>query len=325
MASHPSLLKGGILKSCLQISSIHRQAEGVLSLELRSVDGSLLPEWTPGAHIEIELAEGIVRHYSLCSSPNDNEIWRIAVLREPAGRGGSKLIHESIRPGHVVSASGPRNNFILVDSDRYLFIAGGIGITPILPMVREVADRGKAWSLVYGGRTLKSMAFVDDLSEISGGDVHILPEDEYGLLDLDRCLGTPCGHTAVYCCGPGPLIDAVERRCNSWPAGALHLERFTPKEMSSSCRDGEFDVQLAQSGKRLRVPADRTLLEVLEDAGFEIANSCRAGICGTCELGVADGIPEHNDDVLSDAERESNQVILPCVSRSKSAVLVVDL
>jgi ferredoxin-NADP reductase len=304
---------------------MHRQAEGVLSLELRTVDGSSLPQWTPGAHIEIELAEGIVRHYSLCGSPNDSEIWRIAVLREPASRGGSKLIHERIQPGHVVSARGPRNNFALVNAQRYLFVAGGIGITPILPMVRDVAKRGKSWTLVYGGRTLKSMAFVDELSEMPGGDLHIMPEDEYGLLDLDHFLGTPRTDTDVYCCGPGPLIDAVEQRCNNWPAGALHLERFTPRRVSGSPPDGEFDVQLARSGKCLRVPADRTLLEVLEDAGYEIDNSCRAGICGTCELGVAEGFPEHNDDVLSDAERESNRVILPCVSRSKSAVLVVDL
>jgi ferredoxin-NADP reductase len=323
--TQPLLLSVGTLKSRLQISSTRRQAEGVLSLELRAVDGASLPEWSPGAHIEIELAEGIVRHYSLCGDPNDDQRWRIAVLREPASRGGSKLIHENIRPGHVVSARGPRNNFTLVDSDRYLFIAGGIGITPILPMVQEVAKRGKPWSLVYGGRKLESMAFVDELGEISGGDLHVMPEDEYGLLDLDRFIGAPRAHTAVYCCGPGPLIDAVEQRCSRWPAGALHLERFTPKNVSSSCGDGEFDVRLARSGKCLRVPADRTLLEVLEEAGFEIDNSCRAGICGTCELGVADGIPEHNDDILSDAERESNQVILPCVSRSTSAVLVVDL
>lgn len=315
----------GNVTSWLEISSIRRQAEGVLSLELRSVDGSLLPAWTPGAHIELELAEGIVRHYSLCSCPKDNDVWRIAVLREPASRGGSRLIHERLRPGHVVSVRGPRNNFHLVDADRYLFIAGGIGITPILPMVHEVASRGKAWSLLYGGRTRGSMAFVDELRDVTGGELYIMPEDESGLLDLDSCLGAPSADTAVYCCGPPPLIDAVENRCTDWPEGVLHIERFTPKAVSGSRADGEFEVRLAQSGTCLRVAPDRTLLEVLEDAGFQIDNSCRAGICGTCELGVADGVPEHNDDVLSDDERESNQVILPCVSRSKSPVLVVDL
>ncbi|MGV9799192.1 PDR/VanB family oxidoreductase [Mycobacterium sp. NPDC003449] len=311
--------------SLLQISSTRRHADGVLGLELRTADGSPLPPWSPGAHIEIELADGLVRHYSLCGHPEDSEVWRIAVLREPASRGGSRLIHESVRTGHIVSVSGPRNNFSLVDADRYLFVAGGIGITPILPMVRDVAARGLPWTLTYGGRTRGSMAFVDELGEIPGGDLHLLPQDEFGLLDLDRILGDPREGTAVYCCGPGPLMDAVVRRCGSWPPGALHLERFTPSAPAGRSPDGEFDVRLSRSGTCLRVPTDRTLLEVLEEAGLEIDNSCRAGICGTCELGVADGVPEHNDDVLSDAERESNRVILPCVSRSRSAVLVLDL
>jgi len=142
-------------------------------------------------------------------------------------------------------------------------------------------------------------------------------------LDLDRFLGSPTPDTAVYCCGPGPLLDAVEQQCERWPAGALHVERFAPRACGPN--DGEFDVRLARTGECLRVPADRTLLEVLEDAGFAIDNSCRAGICGTCELAVTGGIPEHNDDVLSDEERDSNEVILPCVSRSKTPVLTVDL
>lgn len=309
----------------LKVSSVRREAEGVLVLELRAMDGSSLPTWTPGAHIDVELAAGIVRQYSLCGAADDTDTWRIAVLREPASRGGSKFIHDRIEPGDLVSVRGPRNNFTLVDADRYLFVAGGIGITPILPMVRQVARSDKPWTLVYGGRTLKSMAFIDELRDIPAGDVRVIPEDEYGLLDLDYFLGTPRSDTAVYCCGPGSLIDAVETRCATWQPGALHLERFSPKAPPDVTDDDGFDVQLARSGKRLRVPGGQTLLEVLEAAGYEIDNSCRAGICGTCELAVADGVPEHHDDVLSDAERESNRVILPCVSRSKSAVLVIDL
>ncbi|GAS89976.1 PDR/VanB family oxidoreductase [Mycolicibacterium brisbanense] len=309
----------------LTVSSVRREADGVLALELRALDGSALPAWTPGAHIEVDLPGGFVRQYSLCGAADDSTRWRIAVLREAASRGGSKFIHDSVEPGDVLSVRGPRNNFGIVDADRYLFVAGGIGITPILPMARHVARSGKPWTLVYGGRTLASMAFVDELRNIPAGDVRVIPQDEYGLLDLDYFLGTPRTDTAVYCCGPGSLIDAVEVRCAAWPVGALHLERFAPKEVPRSSVDGEFDVQLARSGECLRVPGDRTLLEVLEDAGYDIDNSCRAGICGTCELAVADGIPEHNDDVLSDAERASNRVILPCVSRSKSAVLVIDL
>ncbi|ORA31727.1 PDR/VanB family oxidoreductase [Mycobacterium aquaticum] len=309
----------------LKVSSVRREAEGVLALELRAMDGSSLPTWTPGAHIDVELAEGIVRQYSLCGAADDTDTWRIAVLREPASRGGSKFIHDRIQPGDLLPVRGPRNNFTLVDAVRYLFVAGGIGITPILPMVRQVALTGKQWTLVYGGRTLKSMAFIDELRGIPAGDLRVIPEDEYGLLDLDYFLGTPRPDTAVYCCGPGPLLDAVETRCATWQPGALHLERFSPKAAPDVTADDGFDVQLARSGKCLRVPGGQTLLEVLEAAGYEIDNSCRAGICGTCELSVADGVPEHHDDVLSDAERESNRVILPCVSRSKSAVLVIDL
>jgi ferredoxin len=169
------------------------------------------------------------------------------------------------------------------------------------------------------------MAFLDALAEIPGGELHVVPEDEYGLLDLAHFLGDPIPDTVVYCCGPNPLMDAVEQQCNRWPAGSLHLERFTPRDITSSLSSGGFDVHLARSGGCLRVPPDRTLLDVLEEAGFEIDNSCRAGICGTCELAVTDGIPEHNDDVLSDDERSSNTIILPCVSRSKTALLAVDL
>ncbi len=297
----------------------------MVSLELRTEDGTPLPGWTPGAHIEIELADKMVRHYSLCGTPGDTRRWRIAVLRENNSRGGSELIHDGFRPGRPVSASWPRNNFALVESDRYLFVAGGIGITPILPMIHDVARRGKPWTLVYGGRTRGSMAFVDELGTVPGGDLYVLPHDEHGLLDLDRFLGSPEPRTAIYCCGPGPLLDAVERRCATWPPGALHLERFAPREFAALGPDGQFEVQLARTGTTLRVPADRSLLDVLEDAGIEIDNSCRAGICGTCELRVLGGVPDHRDDVLSDSERESHEIILPCVSRSRSQVLVVDL
>lgn len=309
----------------LRVASVRREADGVISLELCAADGSPLPEWAPGAHIEIELADSLIRHYSLCSAPADRQLWRIAVLREPASRGGSELIHETFRPGRLISVKGPRNNFDLVDADRYLFVAGGIGITPILPMVHAVARRGKPWTLVYGGRTRSSMAFVAELADLSGGDLHVRPHDEHGLLDLDHYLATPQPETAVYCCGPGPLIDAVEQRCDSWPAGTLHLERFTARTVPAAAVDGEFDVRLARTGRTLRVPSDRSLLDVLEDAGYDIDNSCRAGICGTCEVRVLDGVPEHHDDILSEAEQESNEIILPCVSRSRSAVLVIDL
>ncbi|WP_243658975.1 PDR/VanB family oxidoreductase [Tamaricihabitans halophyticus] len=241
------------------------------------------------------------------------------MLLESDGRGGSKRIHESVYPGDVLRANGPRNNFALVDSERYLFIAGGIGITPILAMVREVAARTNAWTLLYGGRTRQSMAFVEELREYGGGERYIRPEDQFGLLDLDHFLDALDPRTTVYCCGPGPLLDAVAQRC---PSESLHLERFTAGPAASS---GGFEVRLARSLDRLHVPDGTSLLEALEDAGYEITNSCRAGICGTCLLTVSKGIPDHHDDVLTDDEYESNAMILPCVSRSKTDVLVLDL
>lgn len=307
----------------LRVIATRNEAEGVLSLHLGAADGSSLPAWDPGAHIDLFLTGGIVRQYSLCGNPSEGDNWRIAVLRAREGRGGSQFIHERVREGDVLSAWGPRNNFRLVEASRYLFIAGGIGITPILPMIRASSQHRKRWKLAYGGRSRGSMAFVSELSQYRDGDVSVIPQDERGLIDLDRLLSDPCVDTAIYCCGPEPLLTATEQRAVSWPPGVLHTERFAPR--ARTLRAGEFEVEIASTGERILVPPDASLLEVLESHGFMIPNSCRAGICGTCLTNVIGGVPEHNDDVLSNAERESNQVILPCVSRSKSDVLVLDL
>lgn len=307
----------------LRVTSTRNEAEGVLSLHLGTADGSPLPAWDPGAHIDLFLSGGIVRQYSLCGDPSESDSWRIAVLRAREGRGGSQFIHEHVREGDVLSAWGPRNNFRLVEAPRYLFIAGGIGITPILPMIGASSEHRKRWTLVYGGRSRSSMAFVSELSRYHDGEVSVVPENERGLIDLDRLLSNPRSDTAIYCCGPEPLLVATEQRITSWRPGALHTERFAPKQRT--LRAGEFEVEIASTGERILVPPDASLLEVLESHGFMIPNSCRAGICGTCLTNVISGVPEHNDDVLSNAERESNRVILPCVSRSKTDMLVLDL
>lgn len=307
----------------VDVTAVKTEADGVVSLELRSLSGPL-PSWSPGAHIDVILPNGLVRQYSLCGDPRNSDVWRIGVLREPSSRGGSRCIHDEIQPGDRLRVAVPRNNFGLVEAGRYLFIAGGIGITPILPMIRQVADEGRPWTLLYGGRTRGSMAFLDEISAYRGGEIHVVPQDEFGLLDLPRFLGAPRTDTAVYCCGPGPLIDAVEANCRSWPAGALHRERFAPSA-KSKLEKGAFEVELARSGQRLMVPAHTSLLTVLENAGHKITNSCRAGICGTCLVRVLSGVPQHNDDVLSDADRESGAVMLVCVSRCESDLLVLDL
>ncbi|MFF5470823.1 PDR/VanB family oxidoreductase [Streptomyces achromogenes] len=301
------------------------EADGVVSLDLRRADDAPLPAWTPGAHIDLVLAPDLVRQYSLCSSPRDARVWRVAVLREEEGRGGSLHVHDKLSEGDPVRVRGPRNHFPLEDAGKYLFIAGGIGITPIVPMLEQAEQRGRAWELVYGGRTLASMAFRDALVTRYGARVRVRPEDGYGLLDLDALLGTPRPGTLVYCCGPEPLLKAVEERCADWPAGTLHVERFAPKEPQGPSRDGAFEVVLAQTGVTVAVPPDKSVLKAVEEAGVPVLSSCREGTCGTCETTVLEGTVDHRDSLLTPAEQEAHDTMMICVSRAACPRLVLDL
>ncbi len=309
----------------LRVERLERAADGVVTLILTSETGGDLPAWTPGAHIDIVLPIGLTRQYSLCGDPSDRSQWRIGILRVPESRGGSEYIHTRLQAGDKIVVVGPRNNFSLESANQYLFIAGGIGITPILPMLAHLSASNARWRLLYGGRSLRSMAFLDEIRQLTGGVIDVCPEDECGLLDLDAYLPSHEPGQIVYCCGPEPLIAAVENRCRSWPDGTLRRERFAASARPTPFDPGEFEVELARSGKRVRVPADRTLLGVLEDAGCVISNSCRAGICGTCLVNVIAGTPEHLDDILDDRQREAGNVVLPCVSRSRTDTLVLDL
>jgi ferredoxin len=192
-------------------------------------------------------------------------------------------------------------------------------------MLKEASARRRPWTLVYGGRTRRSMAFLDEVQAHESADIHIVPQDEVGLIDLDRHLAVPQRGSLIYCCGPGPLIDAVESASRSWPSGSLHRERFAPKAVDQTLVEGSFEVELALSGSVLTVGGDDSLLEVLEEAGYPVTNSCRAGICGTCLLNVLGGECDHRDDLLDDEQRASNTMILPCVSRAKSKRLVLQL
>lgn len=309
----------------LSVEATESRADDVVALTLRDPEGRDLPAWDPGAHIDVDLGPGIVRQYSLCGDPRTADRWRIAVLREPDGRGGSARIHDGVRAGDRLRVRGPRNRFALVESEKYLFVAGGIGITPILPMVAKVAGLGRPWTLLYGGRTRSSMAFVDELTSLPGGDLAVVPQDELGLPDLDRYLAVPDEGTVIYSCGPGPMLDAVEKSCAAWPSGALHRERFSVDDSPGDADSGSFEVVLQRSGLRLTIPEHEPLLDVIEASGIEVDSSCRAGICGTCEVGVVSGEPDHRDDVLTDQERELGNVMLPCVSRSRTRLLVLDL
>ncbi|WP_329157403.1 PDR/VanB family oxidoreductase [Streptomyces sp. NBC_01717] len=301
------------------------EADGVVSLDLRRPDGASLPAWTPGAHIDLLPAPNLVRQYSLCSSPEEAEVWRVAVLLEKDGRGGSLHVHDTLAEGDAVRVRGPRNHFPLERAERYLFIAGGIGVTPIIPMLAEAERLGSAWEMVYGGRTLASMAFRDELVKRYDERVRVRPEDEYGLLDLDALLATPQPGTLIYCCGPEPLLKAVEERCADWPDGALHLERFTPKELQAPLRDAAFAVELAQSGITVTVPPDKSVLQAVEEAGVQVLSSCQEGTCGTCETAVLDGTVDHRDSLLTPAEQSSHDTMMICVSRASCPRLVLDL
>ena len=314
----------------LLLERADRLADGVLGFIFRAVDGSALPPWGPGAHVDLVLDQGqdqpeLVRSYSLCGDPADRTRWQIGVLREPASRGGSAYLHERLTPGDRIRVRGPRNHFALVESPRYLFIAGGIGITPLLPMIAAAEAAGAEWKLLYGGRRRDSMAYLGELARY-GAKVEICPEDERGLLDLGAALLPPRPGTAVYSCGPEPLLAAVEARCASWPKGSLHIERFRAAAPDPAAPPaGEFEVELRRTGLTLTVGADRSILEALEKAGIYGASSCREGTCGSCETGVLAGRPDHRDSLLSDEERAANDTMMICVSRSATPSLVLDL
>ena len=295
-------------------------AEVVLALTLRHPLGEHLPAWEPGAHVDVLLEPGLERQYSLCGDPADRSAWRVAVLRESAGRGGSAHVHEQLGEGAKVRVRGPRNNFALEPAPRYRFVAGGIGITPILPMLAAAEAAGAEWTLLYGGRTRGSMAFGEELGRY-GDRVTFAPEDETGLLDLASVLDDVPEGTLVYCCGPGPLLDAVEARC---PSGVLRVERFRPKEQETGGTTA-FEVELARSGRTLTVAPDVSVLDAVRDAGVEVLYSCTEGTCGTCETDVLDGEPDHRDSVLTEDERAAGETMLICVSRCRGKRLVLDL
>ncbi|WP_353941521.1 PDR/VanB family oxidoreductase [Streptomyces sp. HUAS MG91] len=297
------------------------EAEGVLSVELAHPDGKPLPGWAPGAHIDVHVG-GQVRQYSLCGDPDATGTYRIGVLNEPSSRGGSRHVHTALRPGQSVTVSEPRNHFALEDAGGHVFVAGGIGITPILAMAREAARRGARWRLVYGGRSRASMAFTEELAAL-GGDVTLVPQDELGHIDLAAALDGLPDDTLVYCCGPEPLLAAVEAAC---PAEALRVERFSAPVVERAPDDGEFEVECRTSGLTLTVGADTSVLEAAEQAGLDVASSCRDGICGSCETRVLDGAVDHRDFLLSEAEHAANASMMICVSRcAAGSRLVLDL
>lgn len=315
----------------LTVTRAEAVTEDVLALTLAPADGGETPAWKPGAHLELRLPSGRVRQYSLCGDPADTTHYRVAVLRETNGRGGSTEVHALAQEGVTFGVRGPRNHFPLVDADSYLFLAGGIGVTPILAMVREVARRGADFQVVYGGRTLASMAFRGELAALAGDRLRLLPQDETGIPDLKAVLAEQADpDTAIYCCGPAAMIAAAEAAAEELGIRPrLHVERFTGDDSLEVAFDPasntEFDVHLARTGRTLRVPADRRLIEVVQEAVPGLSYDCEKGYCGACETRVLAGDPEHRDSVLTDEERAAGRTMMICVGRCSSARLVLDL
>lgn len=290
------------------------EAEGVISLTLGLSDGSLFPEWAPGAHIDLVLGNGLIRQYSLNSDPAVRTSIRIAILREPQGRGGSAWVFDNVQPSSLLAISEPRNNFALHNATGYRFVAGGIGITPILPMIAKAESSGIPWTLLYGGRTRSSMAFLDELS-VYGDKVSIHPQDELGLLALVDYFADPREGELIYSCGPEPMLQAADRASGDWPAGALHVERFVPKPVEVSS-DEAFQVEFVDSGITAEVAPGVSILDIAEKFSLNVFSSCREGTCGTCETPVLDGKVEHRDSLLTAAEREAGNTMMICVSRA---------
>jgi len=300
----------------LIVTTKYQEAEDVVSLRLAAPDGrELLPPWQPGAHIELHLPSGRKRQYSLCGDPADRYRYRIAVRRIANGGGGSVEVHDGLGEGMRVAIARPRNGFPFAAEASVLFIAGGIGITPILPMAREAARRGLDFRLVHTGRSRACMPFAAELAELAAaapGRVCIRPDDESGVPEAADLLSLSPAAGAVYCCGPAPMIDGVRRAFDGSRASALHFERFAPPPIT----DGHpFELQLGDTGRVLPVPHDRSALEVLHEALPHLPFSCRQGFCGTCRVQVTHGQVDHRDHRLTATERAGGSM-LPCVSRA---------
>ncbi|RQV07395.1 oxidoreductase [Burkholderia cenocepacia] len=304
-------------------------AQDICVFEFVSPDGAPLPAFAAGAHIDVNLADGLVRQYSLCNAPGDTGCYRIAVLRDPASRGGSIAMH-ALQPGTQVEISEPRNKFPLdPDATHSVLVAGGIGVTPIIAMAEHLAACGASFELHYCTRSPERTAFADRLAEQDLWPHARLYHDvdpPERRIDLRHVVATPASGKHLYVCGPAGFIDAVLTSAKSagWRDDHLHREYFAaPAQPAAAC--SSFQVRLHSSGQAIDVAENQTIVQALAAHGIEIQTACEQGVCGTCLTRVVDGEPEHRDSYLTDDERAANNQLLPCCSRSRSSVIVLDL
>lgn len=313
----------------VRVKRTKQEALDIKSFELVSADGSTLPPFTAGSHIDVHV-DDIVRQYSLCNDPNDSAHYLIAVKREPETRGGSRAMHERVKEGDKLAISKPRNNFPLAfEAKHHMLFAGGIGVTPMLSMARHLLALGASFELQYFTRSIQYAAFHDLLSasEFKGKvHFHYALEPEAVKSYLRKHLWHRPDGAHLYLCGPRPFMDLVESTAEvTWPPEAVHLEYFAADPDSLSGPRDTFTVKLAMAGGEYRIPADKSIVEALAAHGITIETSCEQGVCGTCLTGVLQGEPDHRDVFLTDDEKQACDKMMPCVSRAKSEVLVLDL
>lgn len=293
-------------------------------------DGAPLPAYKPGAHIDLHLANGLIRQFSLVTPHDDPQTYVVGVKRDENSRGGSRYIIDEMKVGDQIKISAPRNTFPLVeDAEHVVLFAGGIGITPIWCMVQRLAALDRSWKLFYACRSRADMAFVDALEQFDGTLRHLHFDDEAGgVLDMAAALAETPANAHVYCCGPNPMLKAFEAATAGRPRNLIHVEYFTPKEEAAAAGEaklGGFWVELARSGEEYFIPEGKKILEVLYEAGVDVDYSCELGICGACETKVISGIPVHHDSVLSEEEQASNEKVMICCAGCKTERLVLDM
>jgi ferredoxin-NADP reductase len=312
----------------LRVTAVDPLADDIVQVRFEDPSGAQLAPWNPGDHLEIVLPSSLIRHYSLYGDPEDRSSYTVAVFRVADGRGGSREIHDSGLIGADLLVRGPRNNFPLVDASSYLLLAGGIGITPLYAMARRLQTVQADWSLLYGARSSPAMAFRNEVKALGGDRAQLVFQDEGGLPDFAAALDAVADGTAVYCCGPEPMIAHVEQLCDDRRERlSLHVERFSGTGITpdSPAGDTPFELELAETGVVLYVPADRSALEMVHEVLPDHPYSCLGGQCGSCEVAVLAGQVDWRDEVLSDAEHEANSAMMLCVSRARSQRLVIEL
>lgn len=312
-----------------RVKRITYEAENINSYELTAAAGGDLAPFTAGSHIDLHLPNGMLRSYSLVNDQSERHRYVIAINKDASSRGGSSFIHGTIKAGDLITISHPRNNFRLhEDAEQSVFIAGGIGITPIVSMIRRLETLGRSWKLFYAARTRLAAAFLDEVSAIKPNvhlNMHADFDDERGgrVFDLAAIVNNAPAQTHLYCCGPVPMLQAFESAAAGRPADQVHVEYFQARDVPAL--GGGFEVKLARSKRTIAVEAGTTILDAVLDAGVSANYACSEGVCGTCETRVLDGIPDHRDAFLSPDEKAANKTMMICCSGAKTSTLVLDL